>query len=75
VKGALKTKGDDYELEVTEEARALSHVLLSGKFHHGDDLRDVSLKPDPRMTEIPVLIEKYKSYLKYSKPHRAATAK
>jgi multimeric flavodoxin WrbA len=75
VKGTLKTKGDDYELEVTEEARALSHILLSGKFHHGDDLRDVSLKPDPLMVEIPALIEKYKSYLTYSRPHRASTAK
>jgi hypothetical protein len=75
VKGTLKTKGGDYELEVTDEARALSHVLLSGKFHHGDDLRDVSLKPDPRMAEIPALIEKYKSYLKYSRPGRAAAVK
>jgi multimeric flavodoxin WrbA len=72
VKGTLKTKGDDYEMEVTEEAKALSHVLLSGKFHHGDDMRDVSLKPYPRMAEIPALIEKYKSYLTYSKPDRVA---
>jgi len=43
VKGTLKTEGDDYALEVTSEERALSHILLSGKFHHGDDLRDVSL--------------------------------
>ncbi len=71
----LKTKGDNYELEVTDEARALSHVLLSGKFHHGDDMKDVSLKPDPRMAEIPALIEKYKSYLTYSRPDRAKTAK
>ena len=75
VKGTLKTKGDDYELEVTDEAKALSHVLLSGKFHHGDDLRDVALKPYPRMAEIPALIKKYKSYLTYSRPNRAATAK
>ena len=75
VKGTLKTKGDDYELEVTDEARALSHILLSGKFHHGDDLKNISLKPDPRMAEIPALIEKYKSYLTYSRPGRAKTAK
>lgn len=75
VKGKLVTKGDDYALEVTEEQKALSHILLSGKFHHGDDLRDVSLKPDPRMAEIPALIEKYKSYLTYSKPDRAVTKK
>ncbi|MEJ2099737.1 MAG: flavodoxin family protein [Desulfobacterales bacterium] len=70
VKGTLKTKGDTYTLEVTEEERALSHVLLSGKFHHAEDLKNRSLKPDPRMSEIPELIKKYKSYLKYSKPER-----
>jgi uncharacterized Zn finger protein (UPF0148 family) len=72
VKGTLKQDGDSYALEVTEEARLLSHVLLSGKFHHGDDLKNASLKPDPRMKEIPELIQKYKSYLTYSKPVRAA---
>ena len=70
VKGALKTDGDKYLLEVTPEQRALSHCLLSGKFHHADDLKDVSLKPDPRMAEIPALIQKYKAYLTYSKPVR-----
>ena len=52
-KGTLKTEGEDYVLEVTEEARARSDVMLSGKFHHGDDLRERSLKPDPRIAEIP----------------------
>jgi len=75
VKGTLKTKGDDYVLEVTDEARALSHILLSGKFHHGDELQEISLNAGPRMAEIPALIEKYKSYLTYSKPHRAAKKK
>jgi multimeric flavodoxin WrbA len=70
VKGKLKTEGDDYVLEVTEEEKALSHVLLSGKFNHADDLKNISLKPDPRMSEIPERIEKYKSYLKYSRPER-----
>ena len=70
VKGKLKMDGDDYVLEVTEEAKALSHVLLSGKFHHADDLNNISLKPDPRMSEIPERIKKYKSYLKYSRPER-----
>ncbi len=73
VKGTLTSRGEVYVLEVTDEARALSHILLSGKFHHGDDLRDISLKPDPRMSEIPGLIEKYRSYLKYSRPDRAVT--
>jgi uncharacterized Zn finger protein (UPF0148 family) len=70
VSGTLKTDGDTYALEVTEEDRAHSHVLLSGKFQHGDDLKNISLKPDPRMGEIPELKKKYKEYLSYSKPER-----
>jgi hypothetical protein len=34
---------------------------LSGKFMHGDDLNDVSLKPDLRMAEILKLINKYRA--------------
>jgi hypothetical protein len=70
VKGTLKSDGDAYALEVTEKDRALSHVLLSGKFHHGEDLKNRSLKPDARAEEIPELIKKYKSYLTYSKPEK-----
>jgi hypothetical protein len=75
VKGILKTEGGDYALDVTDEQRALSHVLLSGKFHHGDDLMNVSLHPDPRMAEIPALAERYKSYLQYAKPRREGASK
>ena len=71
VEGTLKSDGENYVMEVTEEQRALSHILLSGKFQHGDDLKQRSLVPDPRMAELPALLEKYKSYLKYSKPERA----
>jgi len=70
VKGKLKTDGDTYKLSVTEEDWAHSHVLLSGKFQHGEDLKNISLKPDPRMKEIPELVKKYKAYLTYSKPQR-----
>jgi multimeric flavodoxin WrbA len=71
VYGSLKSVGENYQLEVTEEERVLAHTLLSGKFHHGDKLKKICLKPDPRMDEIPKLLEKYKSYLTYSKPKRA----
>ncbi len=71
LKGTLKAEGESYVLEVTEEDRAYSIVLLSGKFHHGEDMKKRSLKPDPRMAEIPKLVEKYKSYLTYSKPDKA----
>jgi multimeric flavodoxin WrbA len=70
VKGILESDGTTHALKVTEEDRVLSHVLLSGKFHHGEDLKNRSLKPDPRMAEIPERIKKYKSYLSYSKPQR-----
>jgi hypothetical protein len=70
VKGTLKTDGDAYALEVTEEDRAHSIVLLSGKFHHGEDMKKRSLKPDPRSAEIPELVKKYKAYLTYSKPEK-----
>jgi multimeric flavodoxin WrbA len=69
-KGTLKTDGSEYTMSVTEEDWAHSHVLLSGKFQHGDDLKNISLKPDPRMKEIPELAKKYKEYLTYSKPER-----
>ena len=70
VKGTLKTDGAEYMLEVTKEEWAHSHVLLSGKFMHADDLNNVSLKPDPRMAEIPKLVKKYKDYLTCSKPEK-----
>ena len=68
VKGKLVTNGDNVTFEVKEEAKALSHFTLSGKFHHVDDLKNVSLKPDPRMDEIPGLKKKYRDYLTYVKP-------
>ena len=68
VKGPLKTEGGKFRLEISAEQRHLSHILLSGKFHHGDKLKNICLKPDPRMSEIPELIKKYNSYLSYSKP-------
>jgi multimeric flavodoxin WrbA len=71
VQGTLKTDGDAYSLEVAKEDWAHSHVLLSGKFMHGDDLKNVSLNPDPRMAEIPNLVKKYKDYLSYSKPKKS----
>jgi multimeric flavodoxin WrbA len=68
VKGTLQMDGNKVSLMVGEEAKKHSHMVLSGKFEHADDLNNKSLKPDPRMPEIPQKLEKYKSYLKYSKP-------
>jgi multimeric flavodoxin WrbA len=68
VKGTLEIDGGKVRFAVTEEAKKHSHMTLTGKFEHGDDLKSKSLNPDPRMGEIPQRLEKYKSYLKYSKP-------
>lgn len=42
--------------------------MLSGKFEHGDELNDIALKPNPKASELPKMLEKYKNYLSYSKP-------
>ncbi len=68
IKGKLVTDGDTVRLEVTEDAIKKSHMLLSGKFSHADDLKNVSLKPLPNMNEIPERVKKYREYLEYSKP-------
>jgi len=70
IKGVLVTEGDKVSLVVTEEAKAKSHMTLSGKFSHGNDLNTRSLKPAPNMHEIPGKLEKYRSFLTYSKPER-----
>lgn len=70
IKGTLKIDGDKVTFEVSEEAKLVSHMLLSGKFSHAEDLKNISLKPLPNMHEIPARREKYRSYLTYSKPER-----
>lgn len=70
VKGTLKVKGEKVTLEVSEEEKLHSHMCLAGKFKHGDDLNNRSLKPLPNMHEIPAKLEKYKSFLSYSRPAR-----
>ena len=71
IKGSLKVEGDSVKFDVPEEQKSHSQMLLSGKFHHVDDMMQVSLKPNPRMPEIPEKLEKYKAYLTYSKPEKA----
>lgn len=70
IKGKLENDGDNIRLVVTEQAIANSHMKLSGKFSHGDDLKNISLKPLPNMNEIPERRKKYAEYLTYSKPQR-----
>lgn len=68
IKGSLKIEGETITFEVSEQEKMNSHMLLSGKFKHAEDLKNRSLKPQPNMHEIPQKLEKYKSYLSYSKP-------
>ncbi len=68
IKGTLQMDGNKVSLMVKEEDKKHSHMLLSGKFEHGEDLNNKSLKPPANMHEVPKKLEKYKSYLKYSKP-------
>jgi hypothetical protein len=70
IKGTLKLEGQQVTFEVSEEEKMKSHMVLSGKFKHADDLKNRSLKPLPNMHEIPAKLEKYKAYLTYSKPVR-----
>lgn len=70
VKGTLSIINDKVIFEVKDEDRVLSHVLLSGKFAHADELKSVSLNPPANINELPEKLKKYKSYLSYSKPKR-----
>lgn len=68
VRGTLQVVDNKVKFEIAEEDKAHSHVLLSGKFGHADELMKVSLKPNPNIHELPERLKKYKNYLDYSKP-------
>ena len=62
VKGTLNVINNKVKFEVSKEDSYHAHVYLSGKFEHGDELKNITLKPK--------LMEKYKNYLSYSKPDK-----
>lgn len=68
VRGTLNVVNNKVKFEVSEENKKHAHTFLSGKFEHGDELNNVALKPNPRIKELPTLLEKYKNYLSYSRP-------
>lgn len=70
VVGSLEITGGQVAFVVTEEEARRSHMLLSGKFMHVEDMGK-TLAPKPNMHEIPGRLEKYKAYLKYSRPERS----
>ncbi|GAU79522.1 flavodoxin family protein [Fusibacter sp. 3D3] len=68
VKGTLTVQGDSVSFTVTEEQRALSHVNLSGKFHHAKELKEISLVPHPDMNLLPEKMGKYKAFIEPLRP-------
>ncbi|MDF2631709.1 MAG: hypothetical protein K0Q85_305 [Caproiciproducens sp.] len=70
VRGTLNVINNKVKFEIAEEDTIHSHVLLSGKFAHADELKKVSLKPNPNAHELPERLKKYSAYLSYSKPVR-----
>ncbi|QCX34420.1 flavodoxin family protein [Caloramator sp. E03] len=70
VKGTLNVIDGKVKFEISEEEKSNSHVTLSGKFKHADELNNISLKPAPNAHELPQRLEKYRTYLTYSKPQR-----
>lgn len=67
VVGILNMVDGAMKLEVADEDRAHSHVLLSGKFEHARELNEVSLKRPENAGEIPERLKKYKGYLANAK--------
>ena len=76
VRGTLSITDGTVSFTVSAEDRPHSHLLLSGKFEHLDELANRSLKPPPNMNEVPARAGKYRSYLTPLKPPlvQAATA-
>lgn len=70
VRGTLSVGDGKASFTVSDEDRPFSHVLLSGKFHHLEELRDVSLKPPADMDQLGAKTLKYRNYLTPSKPAR-----
>jgi len=72
VRGTLRVVDGKVRFDVTDEDRPHSHLLLSGKFEHLQELADISLKPPANVDELPARVAKYKNYLTPLKPDRQA---
>jgi len=73
VRGTLTVTDGKVNFEIKEEDIPHSHVLLSGKFMHGEDLQTKSLVPHPNEHEIPARFRKYEKYLTPSRPVKPAS--
>lgn len=70
VKGNLSVTESSVKFEIPESERPFSHVTLSGKFKHAEELRDHSLVAHPKMSELPERLKTYKSCVEAVKPTR-----
>ena len=68
VRGTLSVTGRQAAFTVSDEDRPHSHLLLSGKFEHLQELADVSLKPPANYDQVGVKSLKYRNYLTPLKP-------
>jgi multimeric flavodoxin WrbA len=68
VRGTLNVADGKASFAVSEEDRPHSHLLLSGKFEHLQELADVSLKPPANMDQVGAKTLKYRNYLTPLKP-------
>lgn len=69
VRGTLTTDaGGKVHFTVSDEDRPHSHLYLSGKFEHLQELADVSLKPPANYSEVNDRAKKYREYLTPIKP-------
>jgi hypothetical protein len=70
VRGTLNVTDGKASFTVSDEDRPHSHLLLSGKFEHLQELADVSLKPPANMDQVGAKTLKYRNYLTPLKPER-----
>jgi multimeric flavodoxin WrbA len=69
VRGTLATDEDgQVRFTVSDEDRPHSHLLLSGKFEHMQELREVSLFEPPGYSEVNARVQKHRAYLTPLKP-------
>jgi multimeric flavodoxin WrbA len=68
VRGTLTVDDGAVKFNVSDEDRPHSHLLLSGKFEHLQELADVSLKPPANYAEAGAKSMKYRTYLTPLKP-------
>lgn len=68
VRGSLSITDGKVAFTVSDEDRPHSHLLLSGKFEHLDELANRSLKPPANIDEVGPKSLKYRNYLTPLKP-------